>query len=289
MRKKQDKKTLIISATICFFSLSILAFMVWFVFKESLGAIGEVGFKGLLFSSRWQPINTSIHHYGIRNMLLSTLYVSALGVFFAFVVGIGCALFLAIDQTKRKRELLLPAINLLAGIPSVVYGFVGLAVVVRAFEKFGMASGESVLAGAIVLSVMLLPYVISSSCETMVKIKNKYLLSSEALGVSKWFLASKVVLPKSLKGILVSIILATGRAMGETMAVMMVMGNAPAFPHLLGKGETLSSLIALEMGAAEVGSTHFSALYFAGLTLLFLLLLINVIFFFLDKILLEDR
>lgn len=289
MRQTKDKITSIITAFLSLFSISILIFMLWFIFRESLPSINAVGIKELLFGSRWQPINTQIHYYGIRNMLLSTIYVSALAVIIAFVIGTGCAVFLTVDVSKRQRELLLPAIELLAGIPSVVYGFIGLAVVVRLFELLGMSAGESVLAGAIVLSLMLLPYVISSSCNTMVKVKNKFLASSEALGVSKWYMASRLILPSSLKGILVSIVLATGRAMGETMAVMMVMGNAISAPSLLGKGETLSSLIALEMGAAELGSTHFSALYFAGLTLMVLLVAINIIFFLLDKFLLEDK
>ena len=183
----------------------------------------------------------------------------------------------------------MPFIDLLASIPSVVYGFVGLYIVVKAFEKFGMATGECILAGGIVLSVMILPYMISSCCDTMVRLCGRYGAASRGLGVSRWYMAGQLVLPASIRGILISMALATGRAMGETMAVMMVMGNAISVPRLLGKGETISALIAMEMGIAVVGSTHYSALYTAGLTLMVLLFAINIIFELLKKKLAKKR
>ena len=246
-------------------------------FRESLPAIREVGLKALLLGDSWRPIIYSdAPSFGFRNMILSTLYVSALAVFFALIVGVGCALYLACAATERQRTLVMPYIDLLASIPSVVYGFVGLYIVVKFFETCGMATGESVLAGGIVLSVMILPYMISSCCDTMVRICNRYRAASHAMGVSKWYMAGQMVLPASLRGILISMALATGRAMGETMAVMMVMGNAIGVPNLLGKGETISALIAMEMGIAVVGSTHYSALYTAGFVLMILLFAINL-------------
>ena len=152
----------------------------------------------------------------------------------------------------------------------------GLYIVIRAIEACGRAAGESILAGGIVLSVMILPYMISACCETMVHVRERYGAASRAMGVSRWYMAGALVLPASCRGILISMALATGRAMGETMAVMMVLGNAIAAPTLLGKGETISALIALEMGMAEVGSIHFSALYAAGLVLMVLLFAINI-------------
>ena len=205
------------------------------------------------------------------NMILSTLYVAALAVLFALVIGVGCALCLACAATNRQRTLIMPYIDLLASIPSVGYGFIGLYIVVKFFEKLGRSTGESILAGGIVLSVMILPYMISSCCDTMVRIRSRYSDASAAMGISKWYMAGQMILPASTRGILISMALATGRAMGETMAVMMVMGNSIAFPKLLGKGETISALIAMDMGIAEVGSTHYSALYTAGLVLMVLL------------------
>lgn len=279
MRRLEDR---IFRTVLGFFTLItvlLLAFLIFFIFRESLPAIRDVGLKELLLGSQWRPlIYSGEPGFGMRNMIFSTLYVAALAVFFALIIGVGCALFLACASTERQRTLVMPYIDLLASIPSVIYGFIGLYIVVKFFEKLGRATGESILAGGIVLSVMILPYMVSSCCDTMVRLHSRYSAASQGLGVSKWYMASQLVLPASTRGVLISMALATGRAMGETMAVMMVMGNSIAFPKLLGKGETISALIAMEMGIAEVGSTHYSALYTAGLVLMVLLFAINIIF-----------
>lgn len=279
MRKTMDRAFGTLMGILCLLAVLVLAFLVFFIVKESLPAIREVGLKELLLGDQWRPIiYKDAPSYGLRNMILSTLYVSVLAVAIAFVVGVGCALFLACAVGARTRALVMPYIDLLASIPSVVYGFVGLYIVVKFIENCGRAAGESILAGGIVLSVMILPYMISSCCDTMVRIRVRYGAASAGLGVSPWYMAGQLVLPASGRGILISMALATGRAMGETMAVMMVLGNAIGVPTLLGKGETISALIALEMGMAEVGSTHYSALYTAGLVLMVILFAINIIF-----------
>ena len=279
MRKISDGIFGILVRLLCVLTVLLLVFLIFFIFRESLPAIREVGLKDLLLGDQWRPIiYKDAPSYGIRNMILSTVYVSLLAVLFAFVIGVGCALFLACAASDRVRLVVMPYIDLLASIPSVVYGFIGLYIVIKFIENCGRAAGESILAGGIVLSVMILPYMISACCDTMVKIRQRYEAASAGLGVSKWYMASQMILPASRRGILISMALATGRAMGETMAVMMVMGNAIGVPTLLGKGETISALIALEMGMAEVGSTHYSALYFAGLTLMLILFAINLIF-----------
>lgn len=279
MRKTMDRAFGTLMGILCLLAVLVLAFLVFFIVKESLPAIREVGLKDLLLGDQWRPIiYKDAPSYGLRNMILSTLYVSVLAVAIAFVVGVGCALFLACAVGARTRALVMPYIDLLASIPSVVYGFVGLYIVVKFIENCGRAAGESVLAGGVVLSVMILPYMISSCCDTMVRIRARYGAASAGLGVSPWYMAGQLVLPASGRGILISMALATGRAMGETMAVMMVLGNAIGVPTLLGKGETISALIALEMGMAEVGSTHYSALYTAGLVLMVILFAINIIF-----------
>lgn len=271
-------------AGLCLLAVLVLAFLIFFIVKESLPAIREVGLGGLLLGDQWRPIiYQDAPSFGFRNMIASTVYVSVLAVAFAFVIGVGCALFLACAVPDRVRTMVMPYIDLLASIPSVVYGFVGLYIVIKFIENCGRAAGESVLAGGIVLSVMILPYMISSCCDTMVAIRRRFGFASASLGVSRWYMAGQMVLPASTRGILISMALATGRAMGETMAVMMVMGNAIGVPKLLGKGETISALIAMEMGMAEVGSTHYSALYAAGLTLMVILFAINIIFALLKR------
>ena len=165
----------------CLATVLLLAFLIYFIFRESLPAIRDVGLKNLLLGDQWRPlIYSGEPSFGIRNMIFSTLYVAGLAVLFALVIGVGCALFLACAATDRQRTLVMPYIDLLASIPSVIYGFIGLYIVVKFFEKLGRATGESILAGGIVLSVMILPYMISSCCDTMVRIRNRYSAASAA-------------------------------------------------------------------------------------------------------------
>ena len=155
MRKLEDR---IFRTVLGFFSLItvlLLAFLIFFIFRESMTAIREVGLKELLLGDQWRPlIYKDAPSFGMRNMILSTLYVAGLAVLFSLIIGVGCALFLACAATDRQRTLVMPYIDLLASIPSVIYGFIGLYIVVKFFEKLGRATGESILAGGIVLSVI---------------------------------------------------------------------------------------------------------------------------------------
>lgn len=253
-----------------------LAFVIFFIVKEALPLFKEVSVWDVIFGKRWMPIAyVGEPSFGIFNFIMATLYVSLLAMIIASVVGIGAAVYLSCAASGRARALLYPSINLLAGIPSVIYGFIGLVVLVRLFMKLGVHTGSCVLAAAILLSVMLLPYLISSCSETILKAKEKYLPASNAMGIDKWHAVVSVILPASWGNILLSMILAIGRAMGETMAVMMVIGNANLFPTLLGKSETIAGVIALEMGTAEAGSLHYRGLYAAGLVLMIMLFIIN--------------
>lgn len=256
----------------------LLVFITLFIARESIPAFKQIGVADFVFGSKWYPVAfVGEPSYGIFNMIVATLYVSAIAVAIALVVGVGAAVFLSCQANQRQRNLLYPFIDLLAGIPSVVYGFVGLMVIVKCFENLGRSAGESVLAGGILLSIMILPFMISACSETMLKHRKAYEKTSSALGVSKWYMVTELILPASRKSILVSMALAIGRAMGETMAVMMVIGNSTKFPTLLGKAQTIPALIALEMGMVEVNSLHYHALYAAGLVLMLLLFAINAI------------
>ncbi|MBE5900854.1 MAG: phosphate ABC transporter permease subunit PstC [Lachnospiraceae bacterium] len=254
-----------------------LAFVIIFIVKEALPTFQNVSLKEFLLTGDWMPISGIGNgpRFGILNFLAATIFVSFLAILIAGVVGIGAALFLSCVATDRMRGVLYPFIDLLAGIPSVVYGFVGLTVLVKLFLKAGVRTGSCVLAAAILLAVMLLPYLVSAVSETLLKNKDAYLKAADALGVDSWYTICGIVLPASFKNILAAMILAIGRAMGETMAVMMVIGNANLFPTLLGKSETIAAVIALEMGTAVNGSTHFHALYAAGLVLIIVLMGIN--------------
>lgn len=253
-----------------------LAFVIYFIVKEALPLFSEVSVVEFLFGQKWSPIDyTGVVSFGIFNFIAGTVFVSLVAMILSSIIGLGTAMFLACVATEGMRGILYPFIDLLAGIPSVIYGFIGLNVLVKIFLKAGVRTGSCALAAGILLAVMLLPFLVSSCSETMLKEKERYAPAAEALGIDPWYIAATIVLPASMKQILFSMILAIGRAMGETMAVMMVMGNANLFPKLLGKGETIASVIALEMGTAVYGSTHYHALYAAGMVLMFLLFAIN--------------
>jgi len=260
-------------------ALAVLAlgFVIYFIVKEALPLFDEVGLFEFLLGTKWMPIDyTGTTAFGIFNFIAATIYVSFTAMVLAVGVGLGASVFLSCVATERMRGLLYPFIDLLAGIPSVIYGFIGLQVLVKLFLKAGVHTGSCVLAAGILLAVMLLPFLVASCSETMLKEREKYEAAAGALGISRWYAIATIILPASWKNILLSMILAIGRAMGETMAVMMVMGNSNLFPRLLGKSESIASVIALEMGTAVYGSTHYHALYGAGLVLMVLLFLINV-------------
>lgn len=261
---------------ITFLSFIILFSIVIFIIKEALPVFKSLSLKEFILGDRWRPVSAK-PGMGIFNIILATIYIAFVAIILALPLGVGSSIFLSCIVSSKVRGILKPTINLLAGIPSVIYGFMGLVIVVKIFEKLGRSSGESVLAGGIVLAVMILPFIIGVLEESMKKIRDRYEKVSMNLGVSKYYMISELILPLSIKSVIVALVLSFARALGETMAVMMVIGNAPIFPKLLGKAQTISSLIALEMGMVEVGSLHYSALFAAAVVLMIILILINIL------------
>ena len=277
MRRKLNLLFSLFIYSLTALAVLVLGFVIYFIVKEALPLFSEVSVTEFLLGTRWMPIAyTGSVSFGIFNFIAATVYVSFTALVLAVGVGLGASVFLSCVATDRMRGILYPFVDLLAGIPSVIYGFIGLSVLVKIFLKAGVHTGSCVLAAGILLAVMLLPFLVASCSETMLKEREKYEAAAGALGISKWYAVATIILPASFKNILLSMILAIGRAMGETMAVMMVMGNANLFPRLLGKSESIASVIALEMGTAVYGSTHYHALYGAGLVLMVLLFLINI-------------
>lgn len=276
MRRQADAIFSVLVKVLTVLTVLVLAFVIYFIVKEALPTFNEVGVPDFLFGKRWMPIAyTGEASFGIFNFIVATLYVSFVAMVLAVAVGLGAAIFLSCVATGRMRSLLYPVVDLLAGIPSVIYGFMGLTIMVKFFIRAGVHTGSCVLAAGILLAIMLLPFLVSSCSETMLKVMEQHKPAADALGISKWHMVATIVLPASWKNIMLSMILAVGRAMGETMAVMMVIGNANLFPKLLGKSESIAAVIALEMGTAVAGSTHYHALYAAGLVLMLMLFLIN--------------
>ncbi|MEW9080102.1 phosphate ABC transporter permease subunit PstC [Terrisporobacter glycolicus] len=263
----------ILFLTVILFLLIVISLFTC-VIIESIPFFKEIGINGFIISGGWNPLKSEAS-YSLLPMILATLYVSFLAVCIALPIGLGCAIFLSFYSKKSISKTILACIDLLAGIPSVIFGFIGLVIIVKSFEIFfNMTSGECVLAAGILLATMLLPYIISNCSESIDEAKNKFEIESLSLGVSKEYTIKKVILPSIKNSIYSAIMMSFGRAMGETMAVMMVMGNSPIMPRLFSRGETIPSLIALEMGTVQYGSLHASALYGANVVLIFLLIII---------------
>ncbi|CAM3066989.1 phosphate ABC transporter permease subunit PstC [Vibrio rarus] len=264
------------SAVIGIVSLAIIAY---FIVKESIPAFQVAGVSGIVMGQNWLPPAL----YGVATMIVASL-VSTLGaVMFGVPVGVLTAIFIAEIAPKRVANIIRPAIELLAGIPSVVYGFFGLVIIVPLIQNiFNVPAGNTILAGIIVLGVMILPTVITVSETSIRAVPRTYKEGSLALGASKIYTIFKLLVPAARSGIMTGVILGIGRALGETMAIIMVMGNAPAMPEgLLDAARTLTANIAIEMSYAS--GIHANALYATGVVLLVFIMMLNGALLYLNR------
>ena len=250
----------------------ILVFIAIFILKESLPALGEVGIIDILLGAKWCP---SREAFGILTMLAGSVVATLFALLIAVPLAVGCAIFLAEVAPPHVRRLTRPAVELLVGIPSVVYGLVGMIVLCPLIANLsGTGSGSSVLAAAIVLAVMVLPTITSISEDSIRAVPPQYKEGALALGATHWQTIHHILLPAARRGIITATILGTGRAIGETMAMVMVIGNSPIFPtNIFGPARTLTGNIAVEIAAAT--GIHESALFTTGLVLFILVVLIN--------------
>lgn len=231
-----------------------------------------------VFGKEWFPTAEPAVILGVWPLILGTLLVSFFAILFALPIGLATAIYMAEIADSRIRSILKPVIELLAGIPSVVYGFFGLIVIVPAIhDVFELPVGETALAGSIVLAIMALPTIITVSEDAIRNTPRSMKEASLALGANRWQTISRVVLPYSMSGISAAAILGIGRAIGETMAVLMVTGNAAVIPHsLLQPVRTIPATIAAELGEAPNGGVHYKALFALGCLLFLLTLFINL-------------
>ena len=252
----------------------ILVFIAIFILKESLPALKEVGIRDILFGTKWYPSKDA---FGILTMLAGSVATTLLALVIAVPLALGCAVFLAEVAPLRVRNITRPAVELLVGIPSVVYGLVGMIILCPFIARLsGSGSGSSVLAAAIVLAIMVLPTITSISEDSLRAVPVHYKEGAFALGATHWQTIHQVLLPAARHGITAAVILGTGRAIGETMAMIMVIGNSPVFPtSIFGPARTLTGNIAVEIAAAT--GIHESALFVTGLVLFILVMLINSI------------
>jgi len=228
--------------------------------------------------NEWYPTATPSAQYGLLPLLLGTLWVSLGAILLSLPFGIAVAVYLGEIATMRVRNILKPLIELLAGIPSVVYGFFGLVVIVPLLqESFKLPVGETALAGSIVLAIMALPTIITVAEDAIRTAPRAMKEASLALGATHWQTIYRVIIPYSKSGITSAAVLGIGRAIGETMAVLMVTGNAAVIPHsFLEPVRTIPATIAAELGEASVGSGHYQALFALGCILFLITLIISI-------------
>ncbi len=247
-------------------------------FKGKKLELDKVSFKEFFGGEEWFPTAQPAAQLGVKPLIMGTLWVSFGAILFALPIGLAASVYMSEIAGDRVRRIMKPLIELLAGIPSVVYGFFGLVVIVPLIQKiFGVPVGETGLAGSIILGIMALPTIITISEDAMRNTPRAMKEASLALGASKWQTIYKIVIPYSISGISAAAILGIGRAIGETMAVLMVTGNAAVMPHsILEPMRTIPATIAAELGEAPDGGLHYKALFALGCILFIITLFINL-------------
>jgi phosphate ABC transporter permease protein PstC len=255
---------------VAFTSVAVLASITFFILREGAPLIYKVGLGNFL-STDWHPTGG---RYGISLMIVGSAAVTAGALALGVPLGIACAVVLAEMAPPRARQVLKPTIEILAGIPSVVYGFMGIVVILPWIRRHLGGPGASGLAAAVILGVMILPTVIAISLDALQAVPRSYREGSLAMGATQWQTIRRVVLPAARSGIVAAVILGMGRAVGETMAVVMVAGNAVQLPHSpLDPVRTLTANLALEMGYAA--GDHRAALFATGIVLFLVIVVLN--------------
>jgi phosphate transport system permease protein len=263
-----------------FFTVIVVTFILLFLIRDGFAIFTQVGPLNFLLGPDWAPTAAG-PLYGIFPLIVGTLLVTIGAMVFAVPLSIGCAIYISELASPRMKNILKPAIELLAGIPSVVYGFFGLIVLTNFIRvSFDLPTGETWLAASVLLGIMALPTIVSVSEDAISSVPHEYKEGSLAIGATRWQTINQVLVPAALSGIAAAIILGIGRAVGETMAVMMVAGNAAIIPdpvwNILSPLRTLTGTLGIEMGEVPVGSEHYNALFGVAVVLLVITLVINL-------------
>lgn len=256
--------------------ISIIAVIIicLFIFANGVPAVKEIGFFDFIFGTHWKP---SSGEFGIFPMIVASVYVTAGAIIIGVPIGLLTAVFLAKYCPKKMYKVIKPLINLLASIPSIVYGFFCLVVVVPIIQELTNTSGKGILTASILLGIMILPTIINTSESSIRAVPDMYYEGALALGATKERSIFKTVIPAAKSGIMSGIILGIGRAIGETMAVVMIAGNTPIMPKgITSSVRTLTSNIVMEM--AYSSGLHQKALIATAMVLFVLILIINICF-----------
>ena len=262
-------------------TVSILAVIVicYFLFDQGLPAMVEIGVSDFLTGTLWKPLEG---HFGIFPMIVGSIYVTAGAIILGVPVGLLCAIFMAKFCPRRLYSVLKPAVDLLAGIPSIVYGFFALMVIVPVVQELTGTSGKGILTASIMLAIMILPTIVSVSEASIRAVPESYYEGSLALGATHERSVFFATAPAAKSGIMAGVILGVGRAIGETMAVSMVAGNQPVLPDSILSGvRTMTANVIIEMGYAE--GLHREALIATAVVLFVFILIINISFSLLKR------
>lgn len=262
--------------------IAIIAFLAGILFtllSNSIPAFMEIGIKPFFIEGLWRPGAYGEPTYSINNFIVGTFMVTISALFFAVPLGVAAAAYLSEIASPWERELFKPIVEVLAGIPSVVLGFIGLVVLAPLIAKvFGIPSGINALNGAILVGIMALPTIITLAEDAITAVPKEYRHASLALGGTRWQTIWKVTVPAAFSGITAAAMLGMGRAIGETMTVLMVTGNMIARPSsLLDSVRTLSANVAIDIGDVVFGSIHFHALFVVGLVLFLITFIVNLL------------
>jgi len=258
-------------------AIVFVAAIFYFLLREGLPALAEVKFSDL-FAVRWYPIE---NYFGILPLLTGSLIITVGALLIAFPFGIATAVFISEIAPRWAREILKPLVELLAGLPSVVLGFLGILVLAPYLRRLlDLPTGLTALAGSILLGGIAVPTIVSIAEDALDSVPRSYREGAWALGATRWQTIWRVTLPAARSGVLTAVMLGIGRAIGETMTVMMVTGNAPVLAIKLGSlfspVRTMTATIAAEMGEVAGGSTHYHVLFFIGLVLFLISLAVNI-------------
>lgn len=271
MRLRPEKTIEIFLLLSALTAILIFLLICVFIFIEGLPVIHKYGLKNIMGGNLWDPANSA---FGLLPMIMGSVYVAAGSLIIGIPLGIGCAIFLAEMAPRQIAGIIRPAIGLLAGIPSVVYGFYGLVVIVPLIRELLGGMGFSVLSGSIVLAIMILPTIITISEHSIRAVPKEFKKGSLALGANHWQTIKTIILPAASSGIVTSVVLGMGRAVGETMAIVLVTGNVAIIPgSFLDPMRTLTAHIAIETGYAS--GDHASTLFTAGIVLFIFILILN--------------
>jgi phosphate transport system permease protein len=264
-------------------AVAVLALVVGYVVYESRIPPGEgTTLAGFLFFDRWDPTGQP-PLLGIGHAWMATLLVVGMAVALATPLAIAIGVFLSEIAPPAARAVAEPTLQLLAGVPAVVYGFVGYATLVPLMERW-LPTGETLICAAVILALMVLPYIAATAAESFALVGRELRHAGLALGVSRWYTFSRITLRKAAPGVLAGVILGMGRGLGETLAVLMLSGNSPVFPDgLTSRGQPLTALIATDLGESAIQSDRYHALFSAGLLLMVTVIAINVLMMHLKK------